>query len=322
MKTLHSVPDNLSLMEYLNSTYDLQLSHIRLYRDMIGAVYFLREKDRRYAFKLYRAFDVQAAIQSTEIMSYLKQNGFPVPEIIRTRQNQLYSSFEMAEGTRIGVLFEYVDGKQADLQKDACAIGELTGRMHRLMEYPGELCTLEKDFYIDRFIGHMRDLDWDASKIDEMEAYGHELWSNVMNLPKGFTHGDLHTGNLLKQASGEIVVVDFDISSLSYPIFDIATICNGTNFVKADIKDLEKTHANFQRFYSTYSQERLLSQAEMAAIFDSIIIHHYELLGTIPIYRVPVEGDEWINDKFFNLHYTWVMEMREAQEKLRQSLVW
>lgn len=323
MKTLHSVPDSVSLLQYLNGIYGLGLHDICLHRDMIGAVYFLKENDRRYVYKLYRAFDVKAAIQSTEIVAYLKSNGFPVPGIIPTRQNQLYSSFEMPEGTRVGVLFEYVDGKQADLQEDVSLIGELTGRMHRLMEaYDGELCALDKDFYIDRFIGHMRALSWDEGRIDELEAYGRELWNNVKNLPKGFTHGDLHTGNLLKQASGEIVVVDFDISARSYPIFDIATICNGTNFVKLAEQDLVKTYDNVQRFYTAYSKERPLSQAERSAIFDCIVIHHYELLGTIPLYRVPLEGNHWMNDRFFSLHHKWVTEMREAQEKVRQRLMW
>lgn len=314
LKALHSVPENTSLLHYLNETYGLKLDDIHLHRDMIGAVYFLGQQDRRFVYKLYRVFDAQAAIQSTEIMSYLKSHDFPVPDIIPTRQNQLCSSFKLAEGRRMGVLFEYIDGQETNLHTDICEIGQLTARMHTLMQtYPGDLRILDKGFYIDRFIGHMRHLNWDAGKIAEMDEYGKVLWDRLLSLPQGFTHGDLHTGNLLKTASGKIVVVDFDISAYSHPVFDIATICDDTNFVELERKDLKKTRENFRRFYAAYSKERQLTQAEQDVILDCITIHHYELLGTIPIYRMPVEGNHWMNERFFDLHYRWVMGMKRVR---------
>ncbi|MEA4883584.1 MAG: ECF transporter S component [Clostridia bacterium] len=66
-KVIHSVPDQLSLLQYLNDSYDLGLVDLYLYRNMIGAVYFLRRQGKRYVYKLYREADSAAAIRCAEI---------------------------------------------------------------------------------------------------------------------------------------------------------------------------------------------------------------------------------------------------------------
>ena len=303
------------MLKWLNNIYDLNLNNICLYRDMIGSVYFLWEKDKRYVYKLYRTFDTKAAIQSTQIITYLKTNNFPVVNIIPTKQNELYSKLEMPEGNRVGILFEYIDGKEPEIKEDIFIIGKLTGRMHRLMEnYNGELRKLGKEHYIDRFIKIMRKMFSEIRKIDEMDKYGDELWENIHTLPKGFCHGDLHTGNLLKTKKGEIIFLDFDIASNSYPVFDVATICNNTDFNSVKDKDIKKTFKNLERFCTGYSKEKKLSYLEKSAVLDCIAVHHYELLGTIPLYRVPLEGNHWLNDKFFNSHYTWAMQWKDLQK--------
>lgn len=320
MKVHHSVPDYGSLMRLLNDIYRLNLDDIYLYRDMIGAVYFLREKDHKYVYKLYRHFDTQAAIQSTQILAYLKANNFPVATVVPTKQGKLFSNLEMPEGNRVGILFEFVDGTEPDLEEDIVLIGKLTGRMHRLMEaYDGHLRQLGKEHYIDRFVRLMRKMSYETGKIDQMDKCGAELWNNIRDLPKGFCHGDLHTGNLLKTRDGEIILVDFDIASYSYPIFDVATVCDDTDFTIVKSRDMEKTYYNFERFYKGYREEKELSRAEQSVILDCIAIHHYELNGTIPIYRVPVEGNHWLNDRYFNLHYTWIMDWKEKQKSIRPS---
>ena len=93
-------------MKYLKDIYNSHLDKISLYRDMIGSVYFLWEKDKRYVYKLYRTIVTEAAIQSTQVISYLKKNNFPVVTIVPTKNDELYSNIEMPEGNRIGVLFE------------------------------------------------------------------------------------------------------------------------------------------------------------------------------------------------------------------------
>mgnify|MGYP000565407202 FL=1 len=115
-------------MKYLKDIYNSHLDKISLYRDMIGSVYFLWEKDKRYVYKLYRTIVTEAAIQSTQVISYLKKNNFPVVTIVPTKNDELYSNIEMPEGNRIGVLFEYVDGKEPTTEEDIYLIGELTGK--------------------------------------------------------------------------------------------------------------------------------------------------------------------------------------------------
>ena len=311
-----SIPDQSSLTEFLDDTYGLTLSDMSLYRSMIGAVYFLSEKDKRFVFKLYRAFDTKAAIQSTEIIEHLRVNNFPVVSIIPTRGNKLYSSVEMPEGNRVGVLFERIDGKDPDAKgDDIYQIGRVTGQMHRLMDnYDGEIRKLGRQHYVDRFVKIMRDLFSEKDKVDAMEEYGNELWGRLSALPRGFCHGDLHSGNLLKTKDGEIIFFDFDIASNTSPAVDVASICDETGFSTLDLRDIEKTHRTFERFYAGYSKERRLSLLEKSVIFDCIALRHYELNGTIPRYRLPFEGNHWLNDGYFNKHYTWMMQWKDAKK--------
>ncbi len=311
-----SIPDQGSLTRFLEHTYGLNLSDISLYRSMIGAVYFLRERDKRFVFKLHRAFDTRAAIQSTEIIDHLRLNDFPVVRIVPTRGNKLYSSVEMPEGNRVGVLFEHIDGKEPDAKgEDIYRIGKLAGRMHRIMDdYDGEIRELGREHYVGRFVKIMRDLFSEKDKVDAMEEYGNELWARLSALPRGFCHGDLHSGNLLKTKDGEIMFFDFDIASNTSPVVDVASICDETGFSTLDLGDIEKTHRTFERFYAGYSQEKQLSPLEKAVILECIALRHYELNGTIPRYRLPFEGNHWLNDAYFNRHYTWMMQWRDAKK--------
>ncbi len=316
LKIYHSYPDYDSMIDCLNNDYNMNFDNIKLYRDMIGTVYFLLEKDKRYVFKLYRTFDADAAIQSTEIINYLRSNNFPAVRIIPTRQDKLYTKLEMPEGIRVGIMFEHIDGEEPNIEEDIFLIGKLTGKMHKLMEdYNQKLSELKKDHYIDQFVKIMREMFSDVSKIDKINKYGEELWNNIYNLPKGFCHGDLHTGNLLKTKDGNIIFLDFDISTYSYPIFDVATICDQTDFWTVKESDMEKTFDSFEKFYEGYSKERKLSELEQSAILDCIAIHHYELNGTIPKYRLPLEGNHWLNKSYFNAHYNWTMEWKNKQKR-------
>jgi len=357
--TFHSYPDCASLLTAINDRYRINATKLYLYRDMIGSVYFLESGRRKYVFKLFRREATDQALQSLEIISYLRGFDYPVVPIVpladsdgsgalgasgdsgksrASRESKsgesgahglgaLYMMLEMPEGQRAGVLYEFVEGSVPDFTtattgaattaagagaSDITAVGRQIGRMHNLMsDYPRPLIKRGKGFYIDRYIKLMQEFGYSATKTSALAAYGDRLWRSMEQLPAGFCHGDLHSGNMIKTGNDRFILFDFDVASHAYPVIDAATLSDKTNFNRLDDSAYDNTRRMFERFYQGYSRERTLSDREIAAIFDFIAIRHYELNATITEYRLPLRGTSWMSDAVFDEQYEWLMRWRE-----------
>ena len=311
----HSYPECSSLLAAINNHYRINATKLYLYRDMIGSVYFLESDDRRYVFKLFRCEATDQALQSLEVISYLRNFDYPVVPIVPMAESvesgALYMMLEMPEGKRAGVLYEFLEGMVPDFAADITAVGRQIGRLHNLMaDYPKPLIKRGKSFYIDRYINLMKAYGYSNAKISDLADYGDKLWRSMEQLPGGFCHGDLHSGNMIK-AGERFILFDFDIASHAYPVIDAATLSDRTNFNRLDDSAYDNTRRMFERFYQGYSKERVLSDCEAEAIFDFIAIRHYELNATITEYRLPLRGTSWMSDAGFDEQYEWLMRWRK-----------
>jgi len=314
VNNLNSYSDSDNILKILNSCYKLNFQEIYLHREVVGFVYFLKSSSKKYVLKLYRHFNSEQAIQSIEVIQYLKKNNYPVVSIVPTEEGSLYVKFTIPEGQCIGILFDYIEGIEPNLKTEISNIGEQAGEFHSLMDkYSEPLIKRGKEFYIDRFIEILYKIKYNPSKIKEYESYGEELWSSMERLPHGFCHGDLHTGNMLQSKEKEYILLDFDAVAYSYSIIDVATICDDTNFFKLDEGAYDRTKRAFQRFYEGYSRKRALSQDEMSAMFDFIAIRHYELIATL----ANIRGLECLSYSYIDEQLDWLMKWRAICNKNR-----
>ena len=338
--TFHSYPDCASLLAAINDRYRINATKLYLYRDMIGSVYFLESDHHKYVFKLFRREATDQALQSLEIISYLHSFDYPVVPIVPMADSggsdwsdgsnalsaagvsraasapnaagapgALHIMLDMPEGQRAGVLYEFVEGSvPVFATDDITVVGRQIGRLHNIMaDYRQPLIKRGKSFYIDRYINLMREYDYSAAKTDALAAYGDKLWRSMEQLPGGFCHGDLHSGNMIKTGDEQFVLFDFDVACHAYPVIDATTVSDKTNFNRLDDSAYDNTRRMFERFYQGYSRERTLSDREIAAIFDFIAIRHYELNATITEYRMPLRGASWKLDASFDEQYEWLM---------------
>ena len=218
------------LLTLINQQYAIKGEKIRLYRAMMGSVFFIQTPSGRKVFKLYRPVAKDRAIQTTHIIPFLDSCEYPVVQIIPTISGALYISVERPEGNCVGVLFDYTAGICIwTLEKgDGWVMNPLTrefsksvGRMHRLMElYDKPLIYRDGEYYFDSLVRLLRRDNYDEAKIRDFEEYGNELRSISEKLPIGFCHGDPHAGNT-KYRSGQFTWMDFDNASKSYPMLDI-----------------------------------------------------------------------------------------------------
>ncbi|WNS42357.1 phosphotransferase [Paenibacillus sp. MMS20-IR301] len=198
------------LIRELNRSYPLRIEHIKLHREMIGSVYFAEGGGNRYMLKIYRSFKTADALQSVRILEYLQANSYPAASVLRTVRGESHLLLDHHGEWCPAVLYNYIGGDTPDGVAEAARIGQQTGELHKLMQrYPDQLIQRPRTEYIDDYLSIMRELDSDPGQILDLEHYGHELWGRISPLPRHFCHGDLHTGNMIRNRRGEYVLFDF-----------------------------------------------------------------------------------------------------------------
>lgn len=75
---------------------------------MIGRVYFLQSQNKRYVFKIYRNFKKEDALQTIDILSYLKAKSYPVVSVVKTVQNKSNIFVDCSDGSCVGVSYPHI----------------------------------------------------------------------------------------------------------------------------------------------------------------------------------------------------------------------
>lgn len=295
----------MKLMDEIQKKYQYNFDNIKLIRDMIGQVYLLERNSERYVFKLFRKDYSDQALQSVGIMNYLYNKGYPVSRIINTSYEELYYISKTDE--RIGVLYEYIDGIEPDVNMYVESMGKLIGKMRSIMEgYSSNIIHHRKEFFIDRYIKILDKMEYEEN--EKFREHGRKLWDRVKDLPEDFCHGDLHTGNMLIDNNHKIALFDFDASTKASPAYDVATLCDMTDYFNlsdANFYDgYYKTQIMLERFLKGYNKYYSMSDKEIAAVFDFIAIRHFDIQATI----IESKGLNCVNKDFINEQYQWLMK--------------
>lgn len=290
------------LITTIHTMYDMKFVQLQLLRDCIGKVYLVTSYDQKYVLKIYQTQFCKESIDSVEIMSFLYDNGIPVPEVIRTVKGELYFTYE----GQIAVLQEYIDGQEVERGMYLKELGEQYGKMRRTMEkYTQTVNIHDKEYFILRYLNILRRKNY--AKADMFEHIGNLLWKQISGLPKGFIHGDFHAGNLFLR-DHHVVIYDFDACSFAFPVYDIATICDATDYFSLEEDNFtngkEKTQRNLEMFLSGYESYYPCSKGERDAVFASIALRHFDIQATI-IERL---GLECVNDHFLDEQLIWLQK--------------
>jgi len=312
------------LLASINEQYAIKGERIRLYRTSQGRVFFIQSPSGRKVFKLYLPTVTEAAIQTTRIITYLDDCGYPIVKIIPTVSGALYITVERPEGSCVGVLFEYADGicigslhrwydnKQPLINPLTRLFSKQVGLMHRLMDcYDKPLIQRgSRECIFDEMLLQMRRDKYDEAKIRDLEEYANELWAALRKCPAGFYHADMHDGNT-KYHSGQFTWMDFDKACMSYPVMDFGWLLQ-TDWLHYHDESLDRSLRLFDEVYAGYSMERTMTGDEIAAALHCVAIIHFEALGLDA--KMHNKGyAPWLADR----EYKWLMRWRECCGKLR-----
>jgi Ser/Thr protein kinase RdoA (MazF antagonist) len=296
------------ILSILSDAYNINFNTLKLLRKGGCISYCVWSENERYFMKIIPDAFIDTAKQSLSILMYLEEKGFPSPRIIPTSSGFPYIEVDELGVRTFWVLFDFIDGEEPDEGEDIEAIGEVVGRLHSIMrEYKGSLLEQGKEFFIDRYINILKKKNYDAGKTKMFLEYGDSLWKRVEKLPRGFCHGDMHRGNLLRTASGKYYLLDFDTSCNAFPIYDIMIMCNSTDYFDFDEKGYEKSKITYECFLKGYTKYCALSDIELKAFYDLIAIFHYQLQATI----IEIYGLDCVDEEFLDKQLHWLMRWQE-----------
>lgn len=299
--------DENGILNTLIDSYNIKFNAIKMLREGGCVSYCVFGENEKYFMKIIPSAFMDTAKQSLSILMYLEEKKFPSPRVILTKNRTPYIKIDESDGKTFGVLFEFIDGQEPNEGENIETIGALVGQLHSIMsEYKGELQVYSKEFFINRYINILKKKNYDACKTEMFREYGDILWKRVESLPRGFCHGDLHRGNLLRTSSSNYYILDFDTSCNAFPIYDIMIMCNSTNYFDFDEKGYQKSKSIYEAFLKGYTKYCKLSDKELRAFYDLIAIYHYQLQATI----IEIYGIDCVDDKFLDKQLDWLMRWR------------
>ncbi len=251
----------------------------------------LRTASGRYLLKRRaRGRDKPARVTFAHtLLWHLRQKGFPVPELLRTRDTQ--DSLLIHDG-RIYELFEYVPGQRYDASLEQTAgAGKTLARFHRALTDFQTAWQPPAGGYHDLQAVRLG-LNSIPSKIsshDSVSGYEAELLSLTQELYEryedaaqtvnqlGFKqwdswiiHGDWHPGNMLFCKNKVAIVLDFDAARRNPTVVDLANGMLQFSILRGDVQPEQWPEffdqARMRRFLVGYATRIKLDSAQLEAI--------------------------------------------------------
>ena len=295
-----------AITNILTSNYPMRFDHLELNRDGGSTSYIVFAGERKYFLRVVKPAFLDTAVKAVEIQAFLWEHGFPVPPLVFTRENAPCVRIGKPDGDYLCVLYEYIEGGEVDPEQDAERLGALVGRLHCVMkDYPGDLVKRDKQFFIGRYIDILKRRQY--VRVNEFSAYGEALWEKIKDLPRGYCHGDMYRGNILKTPDGGLYALDFDTSCEGFPMYDLTLICDMTEYFDFDERNYDRSNKVLSRFVPEYLKYNPLSQAEINAFQDLIAIQHFTTQATV----MEIFGGDCLSDAELDDQLDWLYRWRE-----------
>lgn len=107
--------------------------------------------------------------------------------------------------------------------------------------------------------------------------------------------------------------MDFDTAALGFSTYDIALVCNETNYFDFKEEDFLKTRRNMDEFLNAYTRIRTLDSYEIDHLDYMIGKYHYALQATI----VDIHGLACIDYDFIDKQWQWLEQWQEASQRIK-----
>jgi Ser/Thr protein kinase RdoA (MazF antagonist) len=235
----------------------------------------------KFVLRQYNITDKQEIEAELHLIAFLFQHGFPTAPVLARTDGILLSSF-LGKGA---ALFRFVQGEPP--QNSSVEIIErvviVIAKLHQLTQGKTFFRTrsrtdMNRLLLLEEFAAQPSALD-DRSFSDLLKhtrAFQRLFTSLSAHyqsiLPTGVVHHDIHPGNILLNADGEVVaLLDFDEAYVSYFLTDLANLLH---YWGSDTKSGALNMPQAGQIISLYHQYRPLHERERALLPDFLLLSY------------------------------------------------
>ncbi|MCZ6625500.1 MAG: homoserine kinase [Deltaproteobacteria bacterium] len=206
------------------------VSYTGIQNGSVNTHYLLETKRGRFFIKIDEVKSEVEIKQEVELLFYLKRQGWPCPQPIKSKKGTYYHEFH---GKYLS-LSRYIDGVKLPL--DALtpshleALGRTLSDLHLIGR--GYKKGIDNRFGFTKIVTLYREVRRQLPShlkniirvLDDEVPYLENYLDN--NLPKGIIHGDLFPDNVRFKRSRLVGIVDFEAACRGKLIYDLATAVN------------------------------------------------------------------------------------------------
>lgn len=206
------------------------LSYTGIRKGSVNTHYLLETKRGRFFIKIDEVKSEVEVKQELELTFYLKRQGCPCPQPIKSKKGKYYHEFH---GKHLSVS-RYIDG--ADLPLEALTpshleiLGHALANLHLIGR--GYKKGIDNRFGFTKIVSIYREVRKHLPPhlkniirvLDDEVSYLENYLDN--NLPKGIVHGDLFPDNVKFKGSRLAGIIDFEAACRGKLIYDLATAVN------------------------------------------------------------------------------------------------
>ncbi len=258
-----------------------------------------------------------------DMLLHLTSEGQPVSRPLPRKDGRYITRLAAPEGTRWAVVFTEAPGNPPRLNASrARAYGELVASTHVSADLKApDARRFHLDFShlleeplanIEPFLRHRpKDREF-------LIAVSQDLRSAITSIlptsgPQyGFCHGDHHGGNVHRDASGKLVLFDFDCYGYGWRAYDLAVmlwqLTHNFGWSRAGMGKIDR---RWNGFLSGYGDTRRLRKAELTATRLFVPVRQIWWLGLHTYMRNREVWGGTLDDEFFDNHLGYVRNSAE-----------
>ena len=282
----HSTIDSDFVAREVESQFDLRgpVTCQLLYRG-VNDVYIVRDDTGRRALRIWRAGvrSIGGVMQELDFLDFLDGHGVPLSNSLPARDGRRYIMFNALEGPRPAVMYRWAPGAKFGDRLDvdiAERIGRKFAEMH-LISKTYKPAEDVRDSPIETLHENLRFmLLWVEDRPEDVVDYtrltdtlaARLATLDVLDLPKGMCHQDMHPSNVHLSSDGTITFLDFDGCSPGYWLHDVKNFVFGNTFY--GFSDLYG-----EAFERGYLKIRPYTRDEQAAQELFLLAKAFRLLG-------------------------------------------
>lgn len=262
-----------------------------------GTLFLMDRDGEKHVLKLIQAsseHSPETVLERMAFARFLAEHGIQTTKPVFSADNELVARYTHDDTTLLAVCWKFIPGTGIgnaaphDLQTHYRNWGVLLGKMHRCAKlYPTWQHSEATDQQGKPII--CRTAEWQVFYHWLQVESVKEAWLNLKleldTLPvnrdnHGFVHNDAHTGNILQNEQG-LVLLDFDVANFLWFALDLA-ICLNSEYARIMHHSSHEAQAGklqklfIEPFMQGYAKENTLAEEELKRIGK--FIHYRQFL--------------------------------------------